>query len=1033
MKSASLRAALAVIGLTAAAGAVTRSAQDTTTLSSGNARAAAEYRLKSLAGPSGHYDGQPYQAALRARASMLAQRRPQIGAGRAISAAALTSAPSDINWTEIGPGNVGGRINTIWIDPQNAQHLIVGAAGGGLWQSSDGGNTWTAVAEFPGSLAVSAIAQLPNGTLLAGTGDSFNEPQPGAGMFISTDGGNTWSPVAATAPRSNSDFWSVIRSIATSSNGVALAATWGGIVRSPDGGNTWIGVWPAAGTVNASDDVVFDPNNPNVAVADNENGSVVYSIDAGQTWAVASGLPGTQKARTSLAFDSSVAGSLYALVDNNNDATPSGEVFHSTDGGQTWTLLAGTSAFVNQHSGHGDGALCDDSQGGTVECQGSYDNVISVIPQGAGKPPIIAVGGIDIFSSTDGGATWTETGSWLPSDPNYLHADQHAVAFSANNGTIYVGNDGGMFKTPVTGGTWTPLNTGLAITQFYSASGHAGTTASLNTVNGIAIIPILAGAQDNGMLLYEGYTPSGAPQPNNWVKAASGDGGIAIVDPANGNYLYGEYVYLKPEYSSTGGPSLQNLAPSPPDNSTQSANFIAPFALVPNGGQPSTQMLAGGATLWLGNSVQAGTPTWSSFNNGTLLLGSAGNYISAIQIDPASNNNIWVGFDNGQVWRTTNATAATGPVWLQAINSGFPATPAKTFWVVPGQSNTVYVTFGGFSNPSGGAFVTTDGGQTWTGIGSGLPPGPVYSLVTHPAYPQILYAGTLTGVYTSIDGGQNWSASAQGPANISVNQLSWFDTSTPNQPVLLAATDGRGAWLGSPAYNPTPTLTSINPAQVTFGSPATTITLTGTGYVGGSTVTLDGGSIAATYVSGTQLQATVLAAVLATAGSHTFVVANSIPGGGTSAGASLTVAYPAPTLSSISPTSAQGGSSSVTITAIGSNFVPNSTIDWNGTALATTYVSTTQLTAPVPAGDLASATNASVTVVTSAPGGGASASIGFTVSAPAGGGGGGGALSATELLVLGVIYLLGIRMSGSGRATVPSRRNAMYALRSGFG
>ena len=220
---------------------------------------------------------------------------------------------------------------------------------------------------------------------------------------------------------------------------------------------------------------------------------------------------------------------------------------------------------------------------------------------------------------------------------------------------------------------------------------------------------------------------------------------------------------------------------------------------------------------------------------------------------------------------------------------------------------------------------------------------------------------------------------------------------------------------------------------MTFGSPATTITLTGTGYVGGSTVTLDGGSIAATYVSGTQLQATVLAAVLATAGSHTFVVANSIPGGGTSAGASLTVAYPAPTLSSISPTSAQGGSSSVTITAIGSNFVPNSTIDWNGTALATTYVSTTQLTAPVPAGDLASATNASVTVVTSAPGGGASASIGFTVSAPAGGGGGGGALSATELLVLGVIYLLGIRMSGSGRATVPSRRNAMYALRSGFG
>jgi len=1027
---------------------------------------------------------------------MLTHSRSQIRSSRRFSATTSAIAPSEINWTEIGPGNVGGRINAIWMDPKNPQHLIVGAAGGGLWQSSDGGSSWTAVAEFPGSLAVGAIAQLPNGTLLAGTGDVFNEFQPGDGMLISTDGGNIWSAVTSTAPASNTDFWSAILSIATNSNGVALAATWGGIVRSTDGGNTWIGVWPAPGLVSASYDVVFDPNNPNVAVADNDNGAVVYSIDAGQTWAVASGLPGTRRARTSLAFDSSVAGSVYALVDNNNDTSPSGEVFHSTDGGKTWALLAGTSAFVNQHSGHADGALCDDSTGGTVECQGSYDNVIGVIPQGSGKPPRIVVGGIDIFSSTDGGVTWTEVGSWLPGDTDYLHADQHAVTFSASNGRIYVGNDGGMFQTSLTGGPWTVLNTGLAITQFYSVAGHAGTTASLNAPNGTAITPILAGAQDNGMQLYEGYTPSGAPQPNNWVLAAGGDGGVAIVDPANGNYVYGEYVYLQPEYSSTGGPGLQPLAP-PPDNSTQSANFIAPFALVPNGGQPSTQMLAGGATLWLGGNVQSGSPTWSSFNNNTLPVGSNGNYISAIQLDPTNSNNIWVGFDNGQVWHTTNATAVTGPLWAQAASLGFPTSPVESVWIAPGQSNTVYATFAGLANPSGDVFVTTDDGQTWSGIGSGLPPGPVYSLVTHPAYPQILYAGTLTGVYTSVDGGQNWTASGQGPANTSVNQLSWFDTSTPNQPVLLAATDGRGAWMGSPAYNPTPTLTSLNPAQLTFGSPATTVTLTGTGYVANSTVTLDGASIVATYVSATQLQVMAPATALAIAGTHTFVVSNPIPGGGTSAGASLTVAYPSPTisslspsvaamgatgftlsvtgsgfqpvstvlwngsalnttdvsgssltavvpatdlatggnaavtvttpapgggsasatfavnypvpiLSSISPTSTTQGSRSVTITATGSGFVPNSTIDWNGTTLATAYASATQLTATVPAGDLASATDASVTVVTLAPGGGASSSIGFTVSAAAGGGGGGGALGAAELLVLGVIYLLSV-------------------------
>ncbi|MDP9091213.1 MAG: hypothetical protein M3O26_21060 [Pseudomonadota bacterium] len=1008
MKNALGWTALAVVGLAAVAGSETNSSRVTTRSRSVNARAAAVYRLRSLSDPDGQYDGQRYQAALAARATMLEQqRRVQLRSSLRGRAAAAVS--SEINWTELGPGNVGGRINTIWIDPNSAQHIIIGAAGGGLWQSRDGGTSWTAIGEFPGSLAVGAIAQLPNGTLLVGTGDFFNQLQPGDGMFSSSDGGTTWSPIASTAPRSNNSVWSWIDSITTNSNGVALAATWGGIARSADGGNTWAFVWPGAGTATASRDVVFDPNNPSVAVADDENGAAIYSVDSGQTWTLATGLPGTQHARTALAFDSAVAGSVYALVDNNNATSPSGEVFHSTDGGKTWTLLAGTAAFVNQHSGNGNGALCDDSLGGKVECQGNYDNVIGVVPQGGGKPPLIAVGGIDIFISTNGGGTWAETGSWLPSDTNYLHADQHAFAFSASTGTAYVGNDGGLYKTPVAGGAWTPLNNGLAITQFYSVAGHAGVTAPGNKVNGLAITPILAGAQDNGMLLYEGYRPLGAPQPNNWVQAISGDGGIALVDPANGNNIYGEYVFLQPSFSTTGGPNLQGMSPSPPDNGTQAANFIAPMTLVPNGTSASTQMLAGGATLWLGNNVQTGAPTWSSVNNNTLPVGSNGNFISAIQLDPASNNNIWVGFDDGQVWYTTNATAQTGPTWVQA-NVGSPATKVTSFWIVPGQSTTVYATFAGLSNTNGSVFATADGGQTWSGVGAALPVGPVFSLVTHPAYAQILYAGTLTGVYLSNDGGRTWTTSTQGPGNIAVNQLSWFDVSTPNQPVLLAATDGRGAWMGSPAYQPTPTLTSLNPAQVTIGSPTLPVVLNGTGFTNSSSVTLDSAAIAATYVSSTQLQVMLASTVLSKAGAHTLVVTNPIPGGGTSAGATFTVAYPSPTITSMSPNTATAGAAGLTVDIIGAGFEPVSIVQWNGTALATTYVSATELTAMVPTANLAGAANSSVTVVTPAPGGGASAALSFTISAPSSSHGGGGALGGAELLLaLGVICLRGVR------------------------
>jgi hypothetical protein len=979
------------------------------------AQGRALYQQRMLAGPNGHYDAVRIQSSLQARRRLLTVR----------SSTAAESQPG-INWTEIGPGNIGGRINTIWVDPTNGQHLIVGAAGGGLWQSLDGGSSWTAIADFPGTLAVGAFAQLSSTTFLAGTGDQFNEPQPGIGLVISTDGGTTWNPITATAPSASNPDWYYVNSIAVSSNGTLLAATGnggtppdllnttepgqfdGGVWRSTDSGQSWTKVWPVAGE-DPSYDVVFDPNNASSAVAGTDTGTVVYSTDGGATWSVATGLP-TQTSlgyRVSLAFDSSTTGSVYALVDNAPSGGPSGEVFHSTDGGATWSLLAGTGAFVNQDSGTATGALCDNSEGGSLECQGYYDNVIAVFPQGAGKPPYLLTGGVDIFASPNGGSTWTEAGSWLPGDPNYVHADQHAITLSPTE--FYVGNDGGVYELPLssTSFTWIPVNSGLAVTQFYRIDGYSGVTASQNAPGGVPITPILAGAQDNGMLLYEGYTSSGAPQPNNWVPFFGGDGVAALVDPVDGNFLYGEYPHLSISYSTTGGPSGQYFISEPPDDTAnpQTANFIAPIALVPNSAQAATQMLAGGATLWLGSNIQSGSPSWTPMSGNTLPVTSNGNYISAIEIDPNTNNNIWVGFDDGEVWYTTNAMGSSGPTWSQAGSGALPTNQQVTgIWVVPGQSATVYVTFAGF--PAGGdnIFETTDGGATWQGIGAGLPPGPVYSLVTDPNYPQVLYVGTYTGVYTSSDNGQTWSTSNVGPANIAVDQLTWFASGSP--PTLLAATDGRGAWLGSPAYNPTPTLTALNPAQVLVGAGATTVTLTGTGFIGASTVNFDGTPLTTTFVSSTQLQASAPSSTLATAGTYTFTVGNPVPGGGTSAGATFTVANPLPSLLSVSPNSMQAGSGGFTLTVNGSGFVAASTIQWNGFPLGTTFNSSGSLTAAVPASDVAAAGVGTVTVTSPAPGGGASTAVSFSITAPPSSKGGGGGMDIWTLFMLMLMGLV---------------------------
>lgn len=883
-------------------------------------RAGVIYRQRLVAGPNGNYDAALLQSAIVARRTLLSAQRAAT-ANLASGAGAPGSSNSvGINWTEIGPGNVGGRINTIWVDSANAQHLIVGAAGGGLWQSLDGGTSWAAVADFPGTLAVGAFAQVSTTSFLAGTGDQFNELQPGIGLVSSTDGGKTWTPVASTAPSSSNPDWYYVNSLAVSSSGTVLAATGdfgtpsdllattepgagaGGVWRSADGGKTWTKVWPTGGREDVSYDVVFDPNNPNAAVADTDFGTVVYSKDGGATWSVASGLPTQQSLgyRVSLAFDASTPGSVYALVDNAPHGGPSGEVFHSTDDGQTWSLLAGTNAFVNANSGTAAGALCDNTFPGTPECQGDYDNVIAVFPQGSGKPPSILAAGIDIFASTDGGATWSQVGNpYGATSGTTLHADQHAIAVSAT--TLYVGNDGGMYKQAIGSPyNWTAINSGLAITQFYRIDGHAGVTASQNAPGGIPITPILAGAQDNGMQLYQGYSSGGAPQPNDWVSFIGGDGVAALVDPVDGNFLYGEYPNLAISHSTTGGPSGQFFNTQPPDDSATppTANFIAPIKLVPNRTQAAIQMLAGGASLWIGSNINSVNPTWSSLNNSSLPVGSNGNYISAIAVDPNTNNNIWVGFDNGALWHTTNATAQTGPTWSQSGAGTLPTNQQVTdIWVVPGQSNTVYVTFAGF--PAGGdsIFESTDGGVTWQGVGASLPPGPVYTLVTDPNSPQVLYVGTYTGVYTSLDNGQSWSTSNVGPANIAVNQLTWFASGSP--PVLLAATDGRGAWLGSPAYNPTPALTSLTPTQITAGAGATTFTLTGTGFVSNSAVDLDGSPVGSTYASSTQLQVSLPASEFAAAGTHSFTVVNPIPGGGTSNAVSFTITAP--------PNSGHGG------------------------------------------------------------------------------------------------------------------------------
>jgi hypothetical protein len=182
--------------------------------------------------------------------------------------------------------------------------------------------------------------------------------------------------------------------------------------------------------------------------------------------------------------------------------------------------------------------------------------------------------------------------------------------------------------------------------------------------------------------------------------------------------------------------------------------------------------------------------------------------------------------------------------------------------------------------------------------------------------------------------------------------------------------------------NPVPTATGLSPALAMAGGSGFTLTVTGTNFIPSSVVRWNGTDRATTFVSATQLRATISAADIAMAGTAQVTVVNPAPGGGTSNPQTFTITNPLPTTTGLSPNLVQAGAAGFTLTVTGTNFVASSVVQWNGANRATTYVSATQLTAAIPAADVAVAGTPQVTVVNPAPGGGTSNPQTFTILNP---------------------------------------------------
>jgi len=268
------------------------------------------------------------------------------------------------------------------------------------------------------------------------------------------------------------------------------------------------------------------------------------------------------------------------------------------------------------------------------------------------------------------------------------------------------------------------------------------------------------------------------------------------------------------------------------------------------------------------------------------------------------------------------------------------------------------------------------------------PPPPVPSLAS--ISPTTVVAGTSAFSLT-VNGGSFvsgdtvlWNGSALSTTFVSATQLTSAVAAslitTPGSASVTVQAPG-GATSNSLGFSitaPTPSLNSISPATAVAGGTTLALTVTGSSLVSGDTVLWNGSALSTTFGSATQLSATVPSSLLSTPGSAS--VAVQAPGGVTSNSLGFSITAPTPSLISISPTTALAGGGSFTLTMNGGSFVSGDSALWNGSALTTTFVSATQLSAAVPASLITSTGIASVSV--QAPGGATSASLNFSITTP---------------------------------------------------
>lgn len=430
-------------------------------------------------------------------------------------------AASALNWIEMGPENVGGRTRAILVDRNNPTTIFAGGVSGGLWKSTNEGISWYPVTcyadtnstggsgEVVVNMIVTSLCQAPNGDIYFGTGESFMGSSGafhGQGIFKSNNGGASFFRLTSTWDNSDAKttFYYVNEIAADPNNSSRIfAATVKGLRVTTNGGVSWENPVPSEGGRTAED--VKVGKNSCVIVSYVGPFHFICRSDNGNTGTFVKDTISLSARRQELAIAPEDENYMYCQI-AKSDGSMLG-VYKSTDKGVNWVLLGTPGTDFN-----------------ILGNQGEYDNVIAVYPNNKNK--ILCGGQFSLWMYDSG---WKAVSFW--SLPDYfslfVHADHHAITFHPSNPEIlYIGTDGGIFRSATGGDSYLGMNKKYNVTQFYTV-GFSGDGR------------VIGGTQDNGTQ----YCNPVGYQPKNFTEVKGGDGGYCEISTLRPEVYFGTTYY----------------------------------------------------------------------------------------------------------------------------------------------------------------------------------------------------------------------------------------------------------------------------------------------------------------------------------------------------------------------------------------------------------------------------------------------------------------------------------------------------------